>query len=238
MIIAYVIPTYNESLTLPILLTNLTKLIGPQDLIIVADDSSLEEQEFTRAETEKYKNVFFLPGLKKGGRGAAVHRSMTWIIEHHEYVTHIVETDCDGSHRLEDIIGVSMADESLEFVIGSRYMQGSYIRGWSKSRRAMSRVLNLVIPKLLNVECSDITNGLRRYSRSAATILVQDIPNTKGFIYLSEQALILSQGGIKSTEMPILFESRVAGVSSVTSRDLFNSLLGLIHLLSIRLKLL
>jgi dolichol-phosphate mannosyltransferase len=163
---------------------------------------------------------------------------MSWILEHHEYVTHIVETDCDGSHRLEDIVAVSMADKSLEFVIGSRYMQGSFIRGWSKSRRVMSRVLNLLIPRLLNVECSDITNGLRRYSRTAASILVQNIPNTKGFIYLSEQALILSQREIKPTEVPILFESRIAGVSSVTSKELFKSLLGLIQLLSIRVKLL
>ena len=238
MIIAYVIPTYNESLTLPILLTNLTILIGPHDLIIVADDSSHKEQELIKAETEKHQNVYFLPGLTKGGRGAAVHRSMSWILEHHEYVTHIVETDCDGSHRLEDIVAVSMADKSLEFVIGSRYMQGSFIRGWSKSRRVMSRVLNLLIPRLLNVECSDITNGLRRYSRTAASILVQNIPNTKGFIYLSEQALILSQREIKPTEVPILFESRIAGVSSVTSKELFKSLLGLIQLLSIRVKLL
>jgi hypothetical protein len=54
-----------------------------------------------------------------------------------------------------------------------------------------------------------------------------------GFIYLTEQILILNKVGINPIEIPITFLDRKKGESSVTYRELLDSALGV---LSLRLK--
>jgi dolichol-phosphate mannosyltransferase len=232
MITAYILPTYNESSTLPVLLKELINLIKPNDIVVVADDSELEEQKLIQLEIRRYQNVYFSPGKVKAGRGAAVFRGMMWILSERSEVTHIVEADCDGSHRIDDIIAIASCDDTWDFVIGSRYLPRSKIRGWSNSRKTLSYFLNKAIPKILSISCTDITNGLRRYSINAASVLTRSVPTTAGFIYLSEQAYILREAKIQPVEIPIIFESRIAGRSSVTSRDLFDSLVGLINIVA------
>lgn len=101
--------------------------------------------------------------------------------------THFVEADCDGSHRFEDIQKVSNIEEHHEFVIGSRYLSGSRIFGWSLSRRILSRTLNFLIPQILKIRVRDVTNGLRRYNRSSAKNLSREGTNDQR-IYLSVRA--------------------------------------------------
>lgn len=231
MITAYILPTYNESSTLPILLNELKTRIKPLDLIVVADDSSARDRYLIEIETQRHQNVYLSPGHTKAGRGAAVYRSILWILKERSEITHIVEADCDGSHRIQDIIAVASCEATWEFVIGSRYLPESRIEGWSNSRRALSYLLNKLIPKVLAIDCSDITNGLRRYTRRAASTLASSIPTNGGFIYLSEQASRLKSAGIAPVEIPIIFESRIAGVSSVTLNDLLNSFFGLLSII-------
>jgi len=232
---AFIIPTYKESETIGSLLEKLSLLLRQDEVIIVVDDSPEEERTRLKEILGSFQKVFFLQGDVKGGRGFAVLRGMKYTLEEFPKVTHLVELDCDGSHRIDDIQTVSDFYENVEFVIGSRYLPESRIFGWSLSRRSLSRVLNVLIPLILKIQVRDITNGLRRYSRASAEILVAKEPKTKGFIYLSEQAKILNSNGIVAREVPIIFAARIAGQSSVTLKDLVISLKGLIQILMLKL---
>ena len=234
MILAFIFPTYNESLTLPKTLKQLEPYLSEKDLVIVADDSNVKERSLIEKEVLMYSNAILLCGDHKGGRGAAVWRGMEWIMHNRPDVTHVVEADCDGSHRVSDIIQLTNVDENMAFVIGSRYLSTSKIIGWSASRKFLSSILNKVIPRLLKLQVSDITNGLRRYSMNAVKHLVATKPENRGFIYLSEQALVLKAQGISANEIPIIFEPRFAGESSVTKKDLLDSLKGLGIILNMR----
>ena len=115
-------------------------------------------------------------------------------------------------------------------MIGSRYLSTSAIIGWPRSRRIFSLVLNLLIPKILKIDITDATNGLRRYNKNAVRkLLMFEIQNT-GFIYLSEQILILARNGCTISETPIVFVNRTIGSSSVTWRDVRSSFFGLFYL--------
>lgn len=232
---AFIFPTFNESETIGILLNQLMPHLNSDEIIVVADDSYGMEREQTLAVLARYPKVVFLDGETKGGRGYAVWRAMGLIARDYPQITHIIEADCDGSHRVVDILKVSEMDENLDFVIGSRYLSESRIEGWSISRRILSKFLNLIIPKLLSLRISDITNGLRRYSIASASMFLTSAPRTKGFIYLSEQALILGKGNYHPYEYPIVFVARIAGASSVGIRDLIKSTLGLVQIVYLKL---
>lgn len=231
---AFVFPTYFESKTIGHLLHRLVPKLEKGEVIIVVDDSPESERRELRSVIEKFGNVTLLEGNVKAGRGFAVWRGMKFVVENHPQVSHLIESDCDGSHRLEDIQEISNFDASKDFVVGSRYLAGSRIIDWSLMRRIMSRLLNFLIPRILNLEVSDVTNGLRRYSRESALILLREKPKTSGFIYLSEQAKILGSHGIHAVEIPIIFASRIAGNSSVTLLDLADSLKGLIKIITMK----
>ena len=231
MIKAFIFPTYNEVETIPLLLGKLLPGLQSKDIVIIADDSKREVQRKIQGLVEDNKQIEFLPGKEKGGRGAAVHRSIVWILQKRPDVTHVIEADCDGSHRVEDILKIANSEEDLDFVVGSRYLKESKIIGWSISRRVMSRILNTLIPVILDVEIKDITNGLRRYSKNACQEIVRADLIVEGFVYLSEQAVRLRHVGIFPREIPIIFESRIAGESSVDLLDLLKSFKGLLSLI-------
>jgi hypothetical protein len=97
----------------------------------------------------------------------------------------------------------------------------------------MSKFLNFIIPKVLSIRVSDITNGLRRYSYRGVTEVCSNSSLTSGFVYLSEQALYIKKKKMKIMELPIVFMPRLYGSSTVTLRDLVSSLLGIIKIITI-----
>lgn len=95
-------------------------------------------------------------------------------------------------------------------------------------------ILNCMIPRVLQIQVADTTNGLRRHSTSATKLIVRVESVNKGYIYSFEQTLELGQCGIPPKEIPIVFESRIAAESSVTFRDLLDSLVGLFAILKMK----
>ena len=214
------LPSFNEYGNLRKLLPELIIGIDSCDLIVVCDDSPKPEAELISKLINNLNQVILLPGTFKSGRGAAVRRGFKWVSENVPEVKHVIEADCDFSHRIEYILKILCFDEAKDFVVGSRYLPQSKINGWSLARRKFSKILNKVIPKILKLNINDITNGLRRYSKECVSLLLSYKQESTGFLYLSEQALILNNAGFKPTELPIIFENREFGKSSVGFREL------------------
>ena len=235
-----VVAAYREFENLGQLLTELDLLLPPSVAIIVADDTGVE------TENQIQKIVSNALGISrnwqitfentKSGRGAAVLRGFKLAKETYPNSNFYAECDADGSHRPEDIKKLILATPS-DFLIGSRYLQESSIEGWPLSRRIASRILNYLIPNLLGINCTDVTNGLRRYSEKANEIIAEHKQVNTGFIFLSEQALILADNGISPNELPITFVNRIHGKSSVGLSEVVNSLIGVFELHRIKKKM-
>ena len=232
---AVVIPTYNETETLSVFLMGLSPHLSSDDLIVIADDSDPRFRDkfiaMCQASIENQKvKILFTFSDSKSGRGFAIRRAME-LIQNLDYaIEYVVECDADSSHRVDDVVAISQSNSLSDVLIGSRYLSTSAIIGWPRSRRIFSLVLNLLIPKILKIDITDATNGLRRYNKNAVRKLLKfEIKNT-GFIYLSEQLLILARNGCSISEMPTVFINRTIGSSSVTWRDVRSSLFGLFYL--------
>jgi dolichol-phosphate mannosyltransferase len=231
-----IVPTYNETLTLPLLLRDIIPKIKDSTAIIISDDSDKEHKfqilriikEFN---DDSSVNILANNVSGKSGRGGAVHRAMKQALELFPNLQSVTEADVDGSHRVEDILRIIYSEEECDLLIGSRYLAESRITGWPKSRRIFSKILNITIPRLLGLKMRDVTNGLRRYSRRAAEVLSSREPINKGFIYLSEQAYIIKTNGMLIGEKAIHFIDRTVGESTVTLKEVKMSIFGVITLL-------
>ena len=229
--IAVIIPSYREFDALPTLLKELGKKLRVQDAIIVVDDSPQKESLIIEKncrnalENSSAKFLFVGSGMKSG-RGHAIRRGLLIARDRFKNLKYAIECDADGSHRVQDIIKMRDYKYSVDLLIGSRYLSESKIQGWPISRRVFSRLLNKLIPVLLLINVTDLTNGLRRYSIAAITKILETPQVNPGFIYLSEQALIVHKSKLSISEIPITFINRVEGESTVTLREIILSLKG------------
>lgn len=231
-----VIPSYNEETSLPILLKSLVDNLDARDSVIVIDDSAHEVYAKTRLQSqiifeESEAHFQITNNPHKSGRGAAVRMGIGIAISTFPNMQYLIESDADGSHTAEDILRMRNHSSKSDMLIGSRYLKESSIIGWPISRRIFSRVLNHAVPWAMQIPISDITNGLRRYSKAALSLILANKQMNNGFIYLSEQAMIINRAGLSIEEIPTRFVNRTSGQSSVTWREVMAAQKGILKLL-------
>ena len=229
------IPSYNEIAALPILIKKLSLSLNPDDAVLILDDSSIDNKikihSLTREVFIGSKGILlFSNSDEKLGRGSAIRRGMQFCKKHFPNLQYFIECDADGSHQVSDVIKLRDHQSKIDLVIGSRYLPKSQIIGWPVQRRIFSRLLNFIIPKMLGIPVKDITNGLRRYSPKAIDYILKIKQLNNGFTYLSEQIFIVHTNGLSILELPIIFIDRVSGKSTVTYKEVFNSIKGILLL--------
>lgn len=232
-----IIPSYCETLALPTMLSELQAGLTELDVLIIMDDSpqtiAAEIDIACRlAIASSSARYLFINNQGKSGRGAAIRRGMEKAVELFPKLEFVIECDADGSHQPVDILRVKESKDFADLLVGSRYLPDSKIVGWPLSRRIFSLLLNRLIPRILDLNLSDITNGLRRYSTISVKKILNENQENSGFIYLSEQALIVHKSGLQISELPIEFIDRIQGKSTVTWREVTSSVKGIVSLIS------
>ena len=93
-------------------------------------------------------------------------------------------------------------NNSLDLLIGSRYLKKSKITNWSLSRRIFSFLANFSAKKLLQIPITDFTNGYRIYSRRSVKKIIKNCGKIgDGFIILSEILVELYLNNFKIDEI-------------------------------------
>lgn len=230
-----VFASYNEADNLALLLKSLDSKLTDETLVVIADDSGIEHRTYLEktcltSMPLNSRNLAFSYSQIKAGRGSAIRRAFQQSFDENNNLKFFVEADSDGSHSAEDILKILYSESEADLLIGSRYLPDSEIVGWSFSRRTLSKFLNKTIPRLLGINAKDLTNGLRRYNTKANEIMLRNEPRNQGFIYLSEVAKNISDSNLVIQELPIRFEDRVLGESTVGRKELWDSMIGLIKL--------
>ncbi len=228
--IGIVIPAYNERENILKLIKKIRKNLNC--IIIIVDDSAdLNTQKILKK--NKIRNIKYYNRGKKSGRGSAILFGFKKLIKIKKNINCLIEMDADLSHSPSELKrNISFFyKNSLDLLIGSRYLQGSKIINWPLSRRILSKFSNKLARILLKVPVNDYTNGYRFYSKSAAkTIILKCNKTGGGFIILSEIILILWKMNFKVSEIKSIFRNRVRGESSVNFKLIIDSFFGLIKL--------
>ena len=105
------------------------------DSLIVVNDGSGEKYREIFVEISKLPNATLIDYDKNCGKGYALKRALTYIISEYSEDDVIVTADCDGQHKIPDVIKVYK--QTLEtphcLVLGSRDFSGDNVPKRSKS---------------------------------------------------------------------------------------------------------
>jgi hypothetical protein len=127
--------------------------------------------------------------------------------------------DADLSHQPEAIADLIQKSGGADLVIGSRYVPGGRIDGWSWRRHAASRGAMLFSRTLLGLSARDVTSGFRLWRADLlAAILVHPIASN-GYAFQEEMLYRAQRAGGRIVEVPITFVDRVSGASKLHWRD-------------------
>jgi dolichol-phosphate mannosyltransferase len=223
-LVAVVLPTYNESENIARLLTQLRNVLPDARLFVVDDNSPDGTGDIAERCAREMGGIEVLHRPGKQGLGSAYRQGFTHVIA--QGVDVVVSMDVDFSHDPLAIPAMLAAIESgSDAVIGSRYVSGGGTKNWPLHRLLLSRWGNLYTGAVLGVKVRDCTSGFRAYRSSALAAIAPETTKAEGYAFLSELVVRLSRRGLKISEVPILFIDRENGTSKMSGRIIIESML-------------
>lgn len=229
-----VVPTYNEALNVATIVERILRGSADADVLIADDGSPDGTADVVRSLISRHgSRVSLSLHESKAGRGAAVMRGFRLGLHDRRY-THFAEMDADLSHSPDELPRLLRLTERADVAVASRYILGSEIRGCAWHRRVWSRSSNAVIHAVLRLPLSDYTNGFRVYRRAAVERLATAPLRERGFIALSEWAMVLHRSGFRFADAPTVFVDRQRGKSNMSVSEALGALRALMRLARLR----
>lgn len=221
-----VVPTYNESLTLPGTLARLRDSAPWADVLVVDDGSPDGTGALADAMAEADAAVHVMHREGKQGLGTAYVAGFAWALERGYEI--VCEMDADGSHRPEQmpaLLARIVAEPRVDLVIGSRWVPGGEVENWPLHREVLSRGANLYTRVMLGMPVGDATAGFRAFRASMLERLDLETVASQGYCFQVDMTRrVVAAGGLVA-EVPITFVEREAGVSKM-SRNIIVEALG------------
>jgi dolichol-phosphate mannosyltransferase len=226
--ILVILPTFNEK-------DNLERVVAAvrglgHDVLVVDDNSPDGTGEIADRLAGADPHVSVLHRTGKLGLGSAYVEAFRIGLE--RGYRFLVEMDADGSHRIEhlaEIIAAARTNGGLG--LGSRYVSGGAVTGaWGAHRKFLSWGANVYCRALLGLNIHDCTSGYRCFTRELLEDIGLDRVISDGYSFQIEMVYLTALKGYRVTEVPILFEDRIAGASKVTRGEIVSDFLSVIRL--------
>ncbi len=224
--VSVIVPTYNERENVKRLIRALHETMTergiPYEIVVVDDSSPDGTAEAVRSLSQIY-NVRLIVRPGKLGLASAILDGMRAARG-----SVLAVMDADLQHPPEVLPEMlRRIEEGCDIVVGSRYVAGGSVRGWSLARRIVSRgadaIAKLLLPRTRGIK--DTMSGYFVFKRS----VVEGVPlNPRGFKLLLE---ILVKGRFSRVcEHPIEFRTRTWGESKLGASEVFNYVLHVLDL--------
>jgi dolichol-phosphate mannosyltransferase len=204
--LSVVLPTLDESDGLKVLLPRLQALfekLGVTGEILVVDGGSKDD---TAAVAEA--NGARVMRQQARGFGSAVREGIAAAA-----ADSVALMDADGSHAPEALEAFWMRRHDAALIVGSRYCRGGSAQ-MDMTRQVLSRSLNLVSRRVLDLPVRESSSGFRLYSGPAARAVRSGA--TDFSVQQDLMVGILAAGG-RVIELPIHYAPRVGGVSKANA---------------------
>ena len=218
------IPTYNEASNILALIEQV-HLAAPEADVLVIDDSSPDGTgELVRDRMLKDARLEAMARPGKLGLGSAYMAGFAFALQHGYPTT--LTMDADFSHPPESVPAlIAAVGEGADLAIGSRYVAGGAIQGWTISRRILSATANVVARQVLRLRTRDCTGGFRCYSLRSMQFLVTRPLRSSGYSALIELLTRCERAKLAITEIPITFTDRTHGRSKISRQEIFLAML-------------
>jgi dolichol-phosphate mannosyltransferase len=220
------VPTYNERENISKLIPTLFRVFqesGIDGCVLVVDDSSPDGTgEVVEALSREHRNIRVIHRNGKLGLGSAYKDAFREALMDAD-TEFVVEMDADLSHDPIYLPAILQgAQRSGGVGLGSRYIKGGRIIGWSMRRKVVSWGANLLTRVILGLPVKDATSGYRAFTRNALSKIGYADAGTKAYAFQVEILYRCSQQNLSIEEVPITFYERQLGKSKLSSGDMFD----------------
>ena len=155
------------------------------------------------------------------GLGPAYLAGFAWGLE--RGYQSFVEMDADGSHQPEELAQLLEASDGIDLVLGTRWMPGGSVVNWPLQRRLISKFGTQYASIALSLPWKDLTSGYRVLSRQLIEDIFKSKLSTVGYGFQIEIVQIAHDNHRKIIQVPITFVERVAGVSKMNRKIVFEA---------------
>jgi dolichol-phosphate mannosyltransferase len=224
--VVVVMPTYNERDNIEKIARAVVERPCRPRLLVVDDGSPDGTAEIvTKLSEELPDQVSLLVREAKAGLGKAYAAGFAVALADFSPDV-VVQMDADGSHDPADIDRLVAALEQADLAIGSRYMPGGEVVGWSKHREILSRGGNLYARVVLSTSLRDLTGGFKAWRADLLRKVDAGTTASSGYGFQIEMTTRARAAGATIVEVPIVFRERVAGASKMSTHIALEALRG------------
>lgn len=209
-----IVPTYNESENLPVIVRRLHEAVPTAHVLVVDDGSPDGTGALADGMAAADERVHVLHRTAKAGIGAAYVAGFRWGLE--RGYDALVEMDADGSHAPEQLPRLLAALDRADLVLGSRWVPGGAVVNWPRSRELLSRGGNAYTRLVLGLPLRDATGGYRVFRRTTLEALPLGEIDSQGYCFQVDLAWRTWRSGLRVVEVPITFVERELGESKMS----------------------
>lgn len=209
--------TYNEVDNLKGLIPELLSLV-PEAIVLVIDDNSPDGTgRLVEEMGADDPRICVIHRSGKLGLGTATLAGFRYAIENR--FDWLVNLDADFSHNPKYVPRLLASMSEFDVTIGSRYVDGGGVAGWTHGRKMMSRLINIWARLLLGLTTSDNSGSYRCYRVAKLDEVDWDLTIASGYAFQEEILYRCRKVGCRMTEIPIIFEDRRYGVTKIDFRE-------------------
>lgn len=222
-----IIPTYNESENIKAIITAILQVVPDTCIVVVDDNSPDSTAEIVARMKQADERIHLIRRLGKLGYATAVVTGLQYASEHGaEFLGHM---DADFSHDPQRLPALLQTVRSgADIALGSRYVPGGGVEGWSLFRQVLSRSANWLVRTLLGLPVHDCTSGFRLYRREALHRLPLERLRVEGYGFLYLSTALAIWNGLRIAEVPIIFAERRRGKSKLSHRVIWEATAALV----------
>ena len=211
-----IIPTYNESKNIEIIVDKIFSIDKTYNILIVDDSSPDGTALIVENMRIKFSNLNIIIRKNKQGLGTAYCAGFIWALKNN--FNKIVQIDADLSHDPADIPRLINASEKNDLVIGSRYVKGINVVNWPLRRLFLSYLANIYSKVITGLPIFDSTGGFKCFNSNVLKSIDLNKIKSSGYSFQIEMNFIAWVKGYKIKEIPIVFTDRTIGESKMSNK--------------------
>jgi dolichol-phosphate mannosyltransferase len=217
-----VIPTYNESENLPLIVPRVLEQDTRLEVLVVDDNSPDRTGKIADELAKSTGRVHVLHRAAKQGLGPAYRAGLSRALE--LGADFVVQMDADFSHPPEALEELLAEIENHDVVLGSRYLQGITVVNWPIERILLSYYGNWYVRKVTGLPITDTTGGFRCVRRELLESTGFESIRSNGYAFQIEMNYRFVKQGARIKEIPFFFLDRTRGTSKLTLKIGFEAL--------------
>ncbi|MGM5481163.1 MAG: glycosyltransferase [Nanobdellota archaeon] len=214
--LSIIIPTFNER---EVILETISKVHAAlkshrsYEILVVDDNSPDKTWKLVQDHAKKDSRLRVLRRKKDKGLSKSVVEGFS-----KAKGDYLLVIDADGQHDERIIPKMLEKAKSADIVVGSRFIKGGGVSGWSKKRLAISRFFSTLSRPLLKAKLSDPMSGLFLVRKSLFDEVKDDL-DLRGYkILLAIVFASQKKKKLRIKEVPYVFKPRELGESKANMK--------------------